>query len=120
MLTTAAARQFAEAWIAAWNAHDLDAVLSHYTDDFELTSPFIAKLMNDPAGTLKGKESVRSYWQRALDRFPDLHFTLIDVFAGATSLTILYHSVQNNRAAEILFLTEGGRVYKAAAHYDQA
>ncbi len=28
------ARGFAEHWIAAWNSHDIDAVLAHYTDDF--------------------------------------------------------------------------------------
>jgi ketosteroid isomerase-like protein len=119
MITPAAARQFAEAWIAAWNARDLEAVLSHYTDDFELTSPFIAKLMNDPTGTLRGKERVRPYWQRALDRFPDLHFTVIDVFTGAASLTLLYQSVQDTRAAETFFLTPEGKVHRAAAHYDR-
>ena len=55
----------------------------------------------------------------ALERFPDLHFTLVDVFTGADSVTILYHSVQNTRAVETLFLTPGGKVHKAAAHYDR-
>jgi ketosteroid isomerase-like protein len=30
---------FAEDWIAAWNAHDLDRVLSHYADDIVFLSP---------------------------------------------------------------------------------
>jgi len=119
MLTAESARQFAQQWIAAWNAHDLDAILSHYTDDFEFTSPFIAKLMNTASGTLKSKRNIRPYWQRALDRFPDLHFTLVDVFTGAASLTIVYHSVQNTRAAETLFLTPDGKAHTAAAHYDR-
>jgi ketosteroid isomerase-like protein len=120
MLTAEFARRFAEQWIAAWNTHDLDAVLAHYTDDVEFSSPFIASLANEPTGTLKGKPAVREYWRRALDRFPDLRFTLIEVFSGATSLTILYHSVQNIRAAETFFLTPEGKVRAAAAHYDQA
>ncbi len=28
------ARCFAESWIDAWNRRDLDAVLSHYAEDF--------------------------------------------------------------------------------------
>ncbi len=40
------AEKFADAWIAAWNAHDLDAILSHYDDAIELTSPVAAKLLN--------------------------------------------------------------------------
>jgi len=34
-----AARRFAHSWIKDWNNHDLDAVLSHYADDFEFASP---------------------------------------------------------------------------------
>ena len=30
------ANEFAAEWIEAWNAHDLDRILSHYTDDFEM------------------------------------------------------------------------------------
>ena len=33
--------RFAGEWIAAWNAHDLGRILSHYTEDFEMSSPVI-------------------------------------------------------------------------------
>jgi hypothetical protein len=49
------AQQFAEEWIAAWNSHDLERILAHYTDDFEIPSPLIVERMNEPSGTLKGK-----------------------------------------------------------------
>jgi ketosteroid isomerase-like protein len=39
MMTAEFAAQFAEEWIAAWNSHDLDRILSHYADDFEMASP---------------------------------------------------------------------------------
>ena len=52
-------RKFAEAfaaeWIAAWNSHDLERILSHYTEDFAMSSPGIVKLASEPSGTLKGK-----------------------------------------------------------------
>ena len=38
------ARGFAEHWIAAWNSHDIDAVLAHYTDDFAMTTPMIQRV----------------------------------------------------------------------------
>jgi ketosteroid isomerase-like protein len=31
MITKEFAQHFAEDWVASWNAHDLDRVLSHYT-----------------------------------------------------------------------------------------
>ena len=44
------AREFAVEWIAAWNAHDLDRILSHYADDFEMRSPLIAERMGVASG----------------------------------------------------------------------
>lgn len=38
VIDPAFARRFAADWIAAWNRHDLDAILAHYTDDFEMRS----------------------------------------------------------------------------------
>ena len=38
-LTKEFARRFAEDWIASWNSHDLARILSHYTEDFEMSSP---------------------------------------------------------------------------------
>src|SRR4051812_27812211 len=56
--------RFAEEWVSAWNAHDLDHILGHYSDHFEMTTPFIVKLRGEFTGTLKGKEQVRAYWQQ--------------------------------------------------------
>lgn len=41
------AEQFAADWIDAWNAHDLDRVLAHYSDDFEMSSPVIVQIAGD-------------------------------------------------------------------------
>ena len=44
MIPQSFANQFATEWIAAWNAHDLDRVLSHYEDDFEMSSPIVVSI----------------------------------------------------------------------------
>jgi len=35
------AEHFAADWIDSWNQHDLERILLHYTDDFEMSSPRI-------------------------------------------------------------------------------
>ncbi len=120
MMTREKALHFAEEWVAAWNTHDLDRILAHYSDDFEMTTPFIAKLMDEPTGTLKGKEEVGAYWRRALERFPDLHFEVLDVFAGVKSLVVYYKSVLGLLACEVFFFDSQGKVCKATAHYNRA
>jgi ketosteroid isomerase-like protein len=118
MILTSEAQEFAREWVDSWNSHDLDRILSHYADDFQMTSPFIAQLMNEPSGTIKGKENVRAYWARALERIPDLYFDLIEVLTSVESITIYYHAVFGKRAAEVLFFNENGKVSRAVAHYN--
>ncbi len=118
MLSQDEARRFAEEWIAAWNSHDLERILSHYTDDFEMSSPFIVSYTGEPSGTLKGKKQVGAYWRTALERIPDLQFGLIEVCVGVRSITLFYRSVFDKLAVEVLFLNEEGKAYRALAHYN--
>ena len=110
------ADHFAAEWIDSWNKHDLDRILSHYIDKFEMSSPVIIKLAGDPSGTLKGKESIGSYWAKALQLFPKLHFELIATFVGVGSITLYYNGVRGP-SAEVFHFNQVGKVTKAYAHY---
>jgi ketosteroid isomerase-like protein len=116
MLEKDFAEKFAAEWIAAWNSHNLEAVLSHYTDDFEMTSPVITQITGEASGKLKGKEAVGAYWATALERLPDLHFDLANILVGVDSIT-LYYKGHRGFSAELLFFDETGMVFKAFAHY---
>ena len=45
IMTNEEAQAFADEWIAAWNSHDLDRVLSHYAPEVVLLSPIAQKLV---------------------------------------------------------------------------
>ncbi len=111
------AGEFAANWIAAWNAHDLDRILALYSDDFEMSSPYISEVMGEPSGVLQGKPAIRAYWSKALAKFPDLSFELINVLAGANSIVINYYGRGRRLAAEAFFLDAAGKIVRAAAHY---
>ena len=51
MLNDAQGNAFFTEWIAAWNARDLERVLAHYHEDFEMTSPVIVQIAGEPSGT---------------------------------------------------------------------
>jgi ketosteroid isomerase-like protein len=74
MMTEPEARAFAKEWVDAWNSHDLDRIMAHYAEDFAMTSPYIAALMQEPSGTITGKANVRAYWNRALKKAEMLFF----------------------------------------------
>jgi len=119
-MTREFAISFAEEWIAAWNAHDLDRVLSHYTDDFCITTPMAVKLLPGSDGTVKGKAAVRAYWAIGLERIPDLEFRLLDLLTGINGLTVYYvNTATNKRSAEQLFFNEDLKVVRAAVHYSE-
>lgn len=81
----------------AWNAHDLERILSHYADDFEMTSPLIVERMGVLSGRLKGKDLIRQYWGQGLAATPNLRFELLGVMVGVNSLAIYYRSVTARR-----------------------
>ncbi len=117
-MTNEEARRFAEHWVEAWNRHDLEAVLSHYTDDFEMTTPMIQRVLGLAAGTLKGKKAVGDYWKAALRKMPDLRFSLIEVAAGVDTVSIYYDAGSGRRAIETFFFDNAGKVFKALATYN--
>jgi len=113
------AEQFADAWIAAWNSHDLERILSHYEDDFEMSSPVIVEAMNEPSGRLVGKAVITAYWAGALERYPELFFEKLHVLTGANSVTIIYNGVRG-LSAEVFHFSASGKVAAAYAHYVHA
>ena len=111
------AKSFASEWVEAWNAHDIERVLSHYTDDFELSSPIIVQLLGEPSGALRGKEAVGAYWRQALQVVPDLRFELISVLIGVRSVTLYYTGARDRLSAEVFDFNASGQIVKATAHY---
>lgn len=117
MLDRAFAERFAADWVAAWNAHDLDRILAHYADDFEMTSPVIVQIAGEPSGTLRGKQAVGVYWRKALQLIPDLQFELISLLVGVGSVTLYYKGARGRLAAEVFHFGPDRKVVKAFAHY---
>jgi hypothetical protein len=110
------ASSFAHSWIESWNQHDIDAVLSHYADDFELASPLIPLIAGESSGVLYGKADVSAYWQKGLAQIPDLHFELREVLTGIDSLTLYYQGHQG-MVAEVLWFGGTDKIKKAWSCY---
>ena len=119
MLMPEKARQFAEEWIEAWNRHDLDQIVAHYSDDIVFSSPLASSVGGVATGILRGRDELRRYFRAALHKFPSLHFELRTVFHGTDALTIVYRSVNNLLAAETMVLNDDFLVKRIWAQYDK-
>jgi predicted ester cyclase len=104
-------------WVAAWNGHDLDLIMTHYEDAIELTSPVVARLLGTSEGKIIGKTNLRAYFQRGLEAYPELHFHLEDVLWGVSSVLLYYTNQKGTRTAEFMELSAIGKVARVVANY---
>jgi ketosteroid isomerase-like protein len=105
-------------WIAAWNAQDLEAIMAHYDETIELTSPVAAQLLGAPNGRVSGKANLRAYFQRGLEFYPELHFRLEDVLWGINSVVLYYTNQKGTRSGEFMELSTPGKVTRVVPHYN--
>lgn len=116
-MTRDEAWNLANNWAAAWNAHDLDLIMTHYDDAIELTSPAAAQLLQTPDGKVSGKANLREYFRRGLDAYPELNFRLEDVLWGVSSVVLYYTNQRGTRTGEFMELSAAGKVTRVVANY---
>ncbi len=107
VMTAPEPRTFAEQWIKAWNARDVEAVLVHYADEVVFTSPTALRVVPDSGGIVGGKEALRIYWTLALEANPDLKFELVAVYAGIDTIALHYRNQQGGLIIEVLTFVDG-------------
>lgn len=110
---------FAKRWAQHWNAHDVDAVLDDFHDDVVFTSPVAAELLPETQGAVRGKAALRQYWIAALDRIPDLRFTVEGIYQGVNTIVITYRNQNDSLVNEVLIfegdvIVEGHGTYRSA------
>lgn len=104
-------------WVEAWNARDLDRVLTLYDEATVMTSDRIPAMGFDPSGTVHGKDALRAYWSKALALLPDLHFSLIDLFVSPDSVVVFYENERGKRICEYLRVNAQGLIVQGSANH---
>jgi len=96
------AAEFVDSWVKAWNAHDLERMLSHFSNEVVFSSPVAAQLLAGSDGVIRGKQALREYWEEGLRRIPDLHFEIEGVYIGVEALVINYRNQKGGLVNEVL------------------
>ena len=120
MLTQEQGLHIAIEWVKAWNDHDIDAIMAHYSEEIHFASPLIIKIAQKPDGVITGKAELEAYFLKGLAAYPDLKFELYHVLTGVNSLVVYYKSVKNMLSAELMILDSNGKVKQCIAHYKEA
>ena len=115
-MPTPDADSYADQWVRAWNAHDIEAVLDHFRDDVVFTSPVAARVVPESGG-VRAKAALRDYWTTALKALPELHFDIIGVYRGESTLVINYRNHRGELVNEVLIFDGDGLVREGHGTY---
>ncbi|MHB8210402.1 MAG: nuclear transport factor 2 family protein [Acidithiobacillus sp.] len=115
-MTHEEAQAFAAEWAAAWNELAVERVLAHFDENVSFTSPTAVAVLG--AGTVRGKQGLREYWNMAVARVGSLKFVVDRVLWDTTSreLAIIYVSEiggRKRRVSENLTFGRDGLVVSA-------
>jgi len=109
------AQAHAQDWINAWNAHELDKIMLHYSQDVVFEVETAKKRWNKPR--LHGIEELRKHFTLGLELAPRLTFHLEQVFLAPSGYAILYQRENGNRVIDCVTPDESGRATKVTAYY---
>ena len=73
--------EIARRWLAAFNAHDVTALVALYAKDARHTSPKIRALHPETQGQLVGKAALAAWWRDANRRLPNLRYEATAIVA---------------------------------------
>jgi hypothetical protein len=114
-MDVADAESFVTQWVNNWNAHDVEAILSHFTDDVVFSSPIAIQLLGGN-GIVRGKDALRNYWTEGVRRAPDLHFEVLAFYVGVQAIVINYRNQTGRLVCEVL-LFDGSHVREGHGTY---
>ena len=103
----------------AFNAHNLEKLVSLYDDEAQHFSPKLKIHHPETNGLVIGKEALRTWWKEAFDRLPSLHYKVTSLTSNSDRVFMEYiRTVENEDTmlvAEVLEIKEGkimaSRVY---------
>ncbi len=110
-------RQYADRWLEAWNAHDLDAIVACYAEDVDFAIP--AVLGDAAEGRIGGREALRDHFRHGLELAPNLTVTEESLLEGPGGFALLYRREDGHRAIEAVELDESGQVARARVYYER-
>jgi SnoaL-like domain len=113
-------RSHADAWLAAWGARDLDAIMACYADDVDFAASTVTRRWGRPDGRLHGRAELRRHFQLGLELAPGLTFTEEALLTSPSGYALLYRRENGNRVLDVVELDEHGQAARVRAFYQDA
>jgi len=112
-------RSVAERWLAAWNAHDVDAIIALYANDAQHTSSRLRTLGRE-SDTLAGRAAIAEYFRGGIERYSSLQFEPLSVSTGLRTVVIEFHArgfQRTQQITEVLELDPAGLITHSRVYH---
>ena len=110
----------AHLWFEAFNAHNLEKLLSLYDEDAQHFSPKLKIRHPETKGLVTGKNELRSWWQDAFLRLPTLHYKVTSLTSNADRVFMEYTRTvaheEDMLVAEVLEIKDGKIIFSRVYH----
>ncbi|MBL0278711.1 MAG: nuclear transport factor 2 family protein [Chitinophagales bacterium] len=110
----------AKLWLNAFNEHNLEALLDLYADDAQHFSPKLKIRQPETNGLIIGKDAMRTWWQDAFERLPDLVYREEQLTANNNRVFMEYTRIvggePNMSVAELLEIKNGKIIFSRVYH----
>ena len=110
----------ARAWLAAFDARDVDALVALYAPDATHTTPRLRERHPATEGVLRGAPALHAWWSRSLADLPGLTYREIAITAEAGRAVIEYDRLVPGHPTErvaVSLVLDGGRIVASRVHH---
>jgi hypothetical protein len=92
-------KEHTDKWIKAWNDHNLNEILSLYSENIIFRSPKV-KLVNPDrqSATITNKTELKKYFSLGLKKYPNLHFIPVDYLSKNRKVIFEYYWIPDTIA----------------------
>lgn len=113
----ASAEEYAHSWIEAWNDRDVDRLADHYAEAVVFRSPFVPRLNEGDECMIRGRDNLRSYFEKGMGAYPHTRIQLHRVGVGVDSVALNYIGLDGMLANEVHVLDGEGKAVDVRIHY---
>lgn len=110
-------REHADRWLDSWNAHDLDRIVSCYSERVEFVLPVLVGESQERK--IEGREELREHFRHGLELAPNLTVTEESLLLGPSGFAILYRREDGHRAIEAVELDDAGLAARVRVFYER-
>ncbi|HEY1405803.1 MAG TPA: nuclear transport factor 2 family protein [Spirochaetota bacterium] len=118
MVTQERSEAFIKSWTGAWNNRDIEAVMSHFSDDIENSTPLVRSLLGIESGTINGAKTVSTFWKQIMDTYPEMSIRAIKCWYGIGLLSVHWEVItakangKTKDGNDTFFFNKDHKVYK--------